>query len=307
MGIMKLAVIDIGTNTIILLIAEGHPDKTFSILHDECQIARLGEGIHYHKHFLPEAMDRAFQVLKNYKTTIDYHVCDDVIVVGTAAFRNALNSADFIKRVSDELQLHIKMITGEEEAKLIHACCLKDFPDLPRPTLVLDIGGGSTEIIYHNQDSIQAISFPFGAVKLTEQFFHSDPPEKKEINELIQFIKKEIFGRDPAFTQIYRPTLIATAGTPTTLKAISLGLSEYDPAKVHATKMTRNELIKLMARLQALPLKERMKINCLPEKRADVILAGSYILKEILEHLNLEDFWISDRGLRFGVLYTHMK
>lgn len=312
---MKLAIIDIGTNTVILLIAEIHADHSYHILHDEACITRLGEGIHQNPAFLESGMERTFAALRNFKTTIDHHDCDSVIAVGTAAFRNAKNAAVFITRLQNELQIPVKVISGEKEADLIFQATTVDFKNLPRPLWVVDIGGGSTELIGDDGEKIDAVSLPFGSVKLTERFIRSDPPTENEIQNLQRFLRDELKNNFIGWTRGPTPTtnsinLIATAGTATTLCALAQNLVKYDPAKVHGAQMDKKSLFDLRNRLQNISFKERSVLPCLEPLRADVIVAGAHILSEVVEYFGVEKFWVSDRGLRYGILAhlaTHTK
>lgn len=307
---MKIAIIDIGTNTTLLLVAEVSGDSSFKILHDECRITRLGEGLNSpnltNPQFLPQPMKRCLNALRDYKKTLEKFHCDDCHVVGTAAFRQANNANDFVERVKNELGLTIKIISGEEEAQLIHLACSRDFPNIEKPILVLDIGGGSTEFIFDDGKNIREISLPFGVVKLTEQFLFSDPPTENEMKNLEDFLKKEIAQKVKPLISTQKPSVIATAGTPTALKALALHLDKYDASQVHGKSLTRSEVEKIFVKLKNLPFAKRAQLPCLPEKRADVILAGTAILMTVLDGLQLEKFWVSDRGLRFGILYKQI-
>jgi len=291
---MTTAIIDIGTNTVLLLIANKNADGSYEVLHDEAQIARLGEGIHNNPAFLDEAMQRAFKILSDYKKIIKPYNCEKVLAFGTAACRQASNAHSFVDKVSSELGIQIEIISGEKEAEIINKAATQDFPTIENK-LVLDIGGGSTEFITDSQ----SVSLPFGSVKLTEKFLHSDPPTKSEIEKLKSYVLAEIKKLN-----LECKNLIATAGTPTTLSALSKNLQEYDSNIVHGSTLTLNEIMEVTNKLQSLPLKERSKLPCLPAKRADVIIAGSYILSVIVNHLNLESIYVSDHGLRYGALYS---
>lgn len=295
----RVAVLDLGTNTLILLIAEIR-GKNFTVLHDEARVVRLGEGIQHNQYFLPQAMDRAVRTLRDFKTIIEHFNCESVRAVGTAGFRNAHNADEFIHRVRDETGIEIKVITGDTEADLIFAAAQADFPDLPRPLLVLDIGGGSTEFIFATDDgSKSATSLPFGSVKLTEKFIATDPPTTDEIQNLVVAIQKQLseLNKNP------RPAaLVATAGTATTLQALALGLLHYDPAQVHGSILKTERLKELILKLEALTFDERKVLPCLEPKRADVIVAGARILLTVCEYFGMVEIHISDRGLRYGVL-----
>ncbi len=305
-----VAIIDLGTNTLILLVVSVQPDFTFTLLHDEACVVRLGEGINKNKKFLPAAMDRAFSALAHFKTVIDQQTCKRVIAIGTAGFRNATNAPEFIERVKNELQIPITVISGEHEAELIYAATKRDFQNLTPPQLTVDIGGGSTEFIFDDGKTFAAKSIPFGSVKLTEQFLTNDPPTSEEIqrldNHIFEHLKKmtQELSTTPSAQSGTKPTIIATAGTATTLAAMHQHLNIYDPKKVHQSQLSQLELKKIAALLAAMPIRERQQLPGLTPLRADVIVAGARLLLAIATYFDTETLWISDRGLRYGILYN---
>ncbi|HLD45559.1 MAG TPA: hypothetical protein VJC18_08990, partial [bacterium] len=285
-------------------------------------LVRLGEKIHENGFFLPEAMNRALAVLLDFKSLIKKHNCRKVRVVATAGCRGAVNAPAFIQDVRQQTGLSIEIISGEEEASLTHLACKTDFAHLGLPLMVLDIGGGSTEIILDDGKQVIKKSFPFGVVTLTEKFFHHDPPENNEIERCREYIKDNFwkFLPDlgpwtPALSDLSRLlsreaegldfglNLVAPAGTPTTLCAISKNLLEYDSSQVHGTQMAKTEVVKITKKLEALSFNERCLIPCLPPKRADVIIAGGHILDVVMGFFGLTHFTVSDQGLAFGIIY----
>lgn len=298
---MKIAVIDIGTNTVLLLIGK-YEGRSFRVLRDEARIVRLGEGLKEGGSFSLEAMQRAVDALKGFQQTIDKKDCNKTLIVGTAACRIATNFKDFTQMAREAgIKSEIQIISGEKEAQLIHKGCIQSFEHLPKPLLVLDIGGGSTEFIFDNGQTIQAQSLNFGAVKLMEQFLHTDPPTLEELKALEDHVRQQISAL-PFINSVPKPQLIATAGTPTTLYAVHKKMAQYDGEKVHGQKMSLDELNNQWSSLIDIPLKIRSLIPCLPPKRADIIIAGSSILKVVMETAGLSEFNISDRGLRYGVM-----
>lgn len=302
---MVVGIIDIGTNSVLLLIARINPDHSIAVLHDECVIPRLGENLQTTLTFQTAAMARTLTTLKKLQATCQKHHCVEIKAYGTACFRMAKNANIFIERISNELGINVSVIDGKEEARLIYLSCQHDFGHLGNIT-VLDIGGGSTEIVTAQESA----SLPFGVVTLTEKFIHSDPPAANEIDQLQYFVRSQLtahcFDQRPA-TSDRPPALITTAGTPTTLAAIHLGLKEYDSKSVHGYRLTVNDITKLKDRLETLPLSERAKIPCLPEKRADVVVAGVNALLTVINFLGCDSILISDHGLRYGALHDGIK
>lgn len=299
-----LAIIDIGTNTALLLVAR-NSSQGLEILKDKCSFARLGEGLVKNECFSASAMDRVEAALGEYKFLIEGFDCQQVLAVGTAAFRKAKNADIFLRRIQNNLGISIKIISGEEEARLIALAVKKSFSDLARPFLVLDIGGGSTEFIVETNDgNPQEHSVPLGVVKLTEEFIETDPPSQKEIQSLKKYLQAQ-WQRLPKFPLVLQ--MVATAGTPTTLSAIALGLKNYEAKKVHGSVLTFSTIQNLFKKLGSLPLQERQKVPCLPAQRADVIPAGCLILLTVMEHFGLRELKVSDWSLRHGVFFDFLK
>lgn len=305
--ILKKAFVDIGTNTVLLLLVEVKPDGQFTVLADECHIARLGEGLSQNAVFLPAAQERVITALQHFQNICKTHHCDEFLAVGTAAFRKAKNGADFVKTLLQKTGFNVQVISGEEEARLIAKATLADFNDLPKPLLTLDIGGGSTEFIVNGQAGERELfSLPFGAVRLHEEFLHDDPPSEKNILALRNFIKNELHHLLPKL-QNKPVSMVATAGTPTTAAALIQNLTHYDAARVHRSAIVRHDLENLLAHLASLPLAERQKIPCLPKGRADVILAGAIILSEVMQAFGFDKTSVSDKGLRYGLLLDFLE
>ena len=303
---IRTAIIDIGTNTITLLIADVATDGTYQVLHDEARVVRLGEGLNQYARFLPEPMNRAFAVLADFQKIILKNLCVTVYVVGTAGFRKAQNAVDLITRVQTELGMTITVISGEREADLVFSSVRFDplFKNLPQPFAALDIGGGSTELIIDDVNFHHAVSLPFGSVVLTERFLPSDPPAPAELKQLDDFICEQL-AANVEFTKVSGPAhLVATAGTATTLAALVQNLKSYDAGKVHGSVVSVAALKSLAKKLQNLKMAERQMLPCLEPKRADVIVAGVHILLSVCQFLNVSQFAVSDRGLRYGVLFA---
>jgi len=298
-----IAVIDIGTNTVLLLIAKVFPDRSYETLCEEIRFPRLGDGLSQTPFFSQDVQDRVNHVLEDYQKKIEKFSCEEVLVTGTAAFRKAKNAGSFAKMIQDRFGFSVKIISGEEEARFIHSAAMDSFSHLQKPVLVLDIGGGSTEFIFDTEKDIKEISLPMGVVTLTEQFFFSDPPTEQEFETLKAFIEKS-FENLPKGISVKH--LVATAGTPTTLCAIALGLRDYDGKRIHGQEMTAATVKGLFSKLSSMTATERGHIPCLPEKRADVVVAGSVLLLFVLEHFGLKSFFVSDRGLRHGVLLERL-
>lgn len=293
---MTFATIDIGTNAVLLLVAEYPPLK---VLRDEARITRLGEGLHEQPLFLRTAQERTLAVLKDYKSICDSFSVEKNIAVGTAAFRKAKNTDDFIQQVKKETGITIEIISGEEEARLSYLSATTDFPEEAN-LLVLDIGGGSTEII--SKDG--SVSLDLGAVVLSEKIIKHDPPTEKEISELLRSIDKILVGAQFMAPSSDKPAkLVGLAGSVTTLSAIKQRLTDWDGSRVQGSILTTKDLDEMISLFQKTTNEQRSKIPGMVKGREDTILAGTLILRKVMDHVGIDQVTVSDRGLRYGLIY----
>ncbi|MCK5780714.1 MAG: Ppx/GppA family phosphatase, partial [Psychrilyobacter sp.] len=267
---MKKAVIDIGTNSCRLFIGEVSDKKIEKKLLKLMNITKLGEDVDKNNFLLPQAMDRTLEVLKKYRAKIDEYGVKKIEVVATSATRDSKNREDFISRVREEARLNIRCISGREEANYSFSGANMEFNER---IMVIDIGGGSTEFILGDGDSIEFIeSFDIGAVRLGEKFFSGDSDllDAKiwTINKLDR-IKKY---RGENFK------LVGVAGTVTTHVSVALEMKNYDTNRVHMYKLTKNEIEKNLNLFLSCTLEERRKIVGLEPKRAEVVIPGTYLL-----------------------------
>ncbi|MFH1652443.1 MAG: Ppx/GppA phosphatase family protein [Pseudomonadota bacterium] len=288
---MKIAVIDIGTNSTLLLIAKVEKDKKPQILEDLIQVTRLGEGLSENKSLKKLAIERTSQAIGTYLEIAKDHSVDITKLIGTAALRVSKNSSEFIDLIKERFGMDIEVLSEEDEATLTFDASVRDFGE---KIAVIDIGGGSTEIAISNQ---KPISLPLGCVKLTEECLLSDPVTTSEVTKAREAISKEL----PDITTDY--PLIANAGTATTLGSIKLGLIEYDREKIHKMKVTSKEIKDIVDKLTSLSIRERKSIKGLMPERADVILAGLLILEGIMKRMKKSEVTISDLGVRWGIFY----
>ena len=301
---MKAAVIDIGTNTVRLLIAEASADGKWLDVVREVEIARLGEGVDRNREINPQAMERTLAILEGYRDLIFEHGVRKVRVVSTSAMRDARNSADFIAMVERRLGLQIEVISGEEEGRLTFAGAASESAVAPGGmTLVVDVGGGSTEYIWGVDGSVlDAVSIDIGAVRLTELFFNSDPPTDTElaaaramIGERTRAVFERILAAKPN-------ALVAVAGTAPQLAAVLYSVEPYDPARIHGARITHGELQDLVAKLASIDLNARKLLTGMHPKRADVIIAGALILDETLQRLGIAEMVISEHDILDGLI-----
>jgi len=296
-----IASIDMGTNTFRLLIAEKEQDTDFKALFQDRKIVRMGEGLAKDGRISQRAFKRGLAALWEFKEAIDNWRVKRVIPVATSVFREAKNADEFLRMAEEILQEKIKVISGNEEARLCLLGALKGLP-LVEKGLLFDIGGGSTEfILFNKQIPLKIYSIPLGVVKLTERYMLHDPPTKREISLMNEEIKRQIAKLD--ILDIKDDfSLIGTAGTVTTLAAIDLKLKVYDPFKVQGYCMRRDTIEGILSVLLKMKKEERLKIPGLEKGREDLIIAGVLITLFIMDKFGKNEIFVSDFGLREGII-----
>lgn len=293
------ASIDIGTHSVLLLVAKKTSKGEIESISDKIEITRLGEGLQSSGKISAEAEERTIRAIKKHLDVCNHFGAEKVKAVGTAALRKAKNARDFISRAKRELALDVEVISGEKEARLTYEASALDFG---KSITVLDIGGGSTEFIFGppplNLKSVQA-----GCVTLTERFFKSDPPLSRQISSLRSHLRT-LFSANVDTTETPSTNeVIATAGTATSIMAMIFELEPYDGRMVHGQKLSIEALEELIKSMQKKSIAELKKIKGLMPERAHVILCGAVILHEAMRHLECKEVTISDRGVRWGVVY----
>jgi exopolyphosphatase/guanosine-5'-triphosphate,3'-diphosphate pyrophosphatase len=295
-----VASIDIGTNTILLLIAEVGGEKIKPLFEMET-VVRLGEGIQENGILTKEAMNRGIETLSQYLGRCQAMKVQKIFAVGTSALREAKNSAEFLRLVKEKLNLSIEVISGEEEARLSFSAVSRDLGEVNEPILVVDVGGGSTEFILGRGNQInQWISLPLGSVRFTEQFLHSDPVQEEEWKAMEKKIR-ELLVQIPHSQEPL--SMVAVGGTATTLASVEQGLDEFIPEKIHHFLLKKEALRNQLLLYRSRTIEGRRKIPGLPVARADVILAGGAILYLTMEELNCPSVLITCHGVRYGLLY----
>ncbi|MEW6375125.1 MAG: Ppx/GppA phosphatase family protein [Thermodesulfobacteriota bacterium] len=302
-SLKRVASIDIGTNTILLLIAEMEGGKIKPLFERET-IVRLGEGVQKNGVLLQEAMNRGVQTLARYLEQCRKMEVQKIFAAGTSALREAKNSRDFLKIVEEKLKFPIEVISGEEEAQLSYLAVAKDLKEVKKPILVVDVGGGSTEFILGKGDRItQWVSLPLGSVRFTEQFLLSDPVQEGEWEKMVREIQKLLMDIPHSKEPL---SMVAVGGTATTLASVEQGLEEFIPEKIHHFILEKEALKKQLLLYRSKTNDERRKIPGLPPARADVVLAGGTILYMAMEDLQCPSVLISCHGMRYGLLYKRL-
>ena len=290
---MKIAALDLGSNTFLCLICEIDQSQINHIYSDEVQIVRLGQGLSDTKKFHPEALIRAEKTLSDFKKTIDLHKPDAVLAMATSAARDATNKQDLFD-ICNKLNIPLEIIPGDKEAQITYYGAISSLQSEQR-LVVVDIGGGSTEYIFgQGQQLIHGQSFNIGCVRLTEKFILSQPTPDVQIQAARNFIKDQI-SKLPSHPA---DSILAVAGTPTALAAAELGY--FDANKIDGYKLSLDKLEKWLSQLAKMNVDEKIKFG-IPAGRADVILIGIITLIESLKLFKLSEITVSTRGVRYGV------
>ncbi|MGZ4463036.1 MAG: Ppx/GppA phosphatase family protein, partial [Gaiellaceae bacterium] len=284
----RVAAIDIGTNTTRLLVADVQDARTLFELERLTMITRLGEGVDARGSLQPEAMARVRECLDGYRRRARELAAERVLAVATSAVRDADNGAEFLAGIAADLQLEARLLGGREEALLAFRGATIGRA-LRRPVLVVDIGGGSTELVVGDAagPSFQ-VSLNIGAVRLTERFLHADPPSAKEIEGAEREARALIEREVPAGVRRLPEAAIGNAGTITTLAALAQGLQLYERDRVHGYRIAREAVERQGRRLASVGLEERRRIPAMEPERAPVIVGGVIVLREVLDAFALD-------------------
>lgn len=273
------AAIDCGTNSVRLLVVRDD-DGGLVEVDRRLHLTRLGQGVDATGRFDPAALERTMSALDDFGEQLDRLGVTRRRVVATSAARDAANSAEFFAGVRARIGVDAEIISGDEEARLSFAGAVVALPDLPDPVLVMDIGGGSTELVLgHGGVAEQAASLDVGSVRLRERLLRSDPPTATEVEDARGLVRPllEASGVDLAAARSW----VGVGGTATSLSALAQGLPEYDRAKVHGSVITASQLDALTSRLLAMPVAQVLNLPTMQPGRADVICAGALICDEI--------------------------
>jgi exopolyphosphatase/guanosine-5'-triphosphate,3'-diphosphate pyrophosphatase len=301
---MRVAVVDIGTNSTRLLIADIDPDGSVSDLLRQSRVTRLGAGVDFNGGLSPEAIERTCAVLSVYRDLIDRHGCEANLAVLTSAVRDASNGASFTERVRRDYGLDARTLSGDEEAQLTFLGAMSDREPSPEPTVVIDIGGGSTEFVVGRQRTAGFhVSLQAGVVRMSERHIHSDPPTPAELQSLALDTRTIYLDGLPPEERSPVTRGIAVAGTATSAAAIDQELDPYDPSRVHGYPLLLATVELLLARLAELTEAQRRQVVGLHPDRAPTIVAGMILLGEAMRAFELDRVEVSEHDiLRGGAL-----
>jgi exopolyphosphatase/guanosine-5'-triphosphate,3'-diphosphate pyrophosphatase len=269
------------------------------VLDERARVERLGQGVDRTGRLDPAAIARALDALREYAAAIRAHAVERVAAVGTQALREVPNGADFLVPAAEILGVEVEVIGGEREAELAAAAVFAGFPELLRGELVVvDIGGGSTELIVASGGAVRStISVKLGSVRMAERHLAHDPPTRDEAAAMIADIDATLAG----VTLPAGAALVGVAGTVTTLASVALGLERYDGGRVQGLRIARDEIERQLAAYLAATTEERRRMRGMHPQRADVIPGGCAILARVMAKAGADELWVSDRGIRWGL------
>jgi exopolyphosphatase / guanosine-5'-triphosphate,3'-diphosphate pyrophosphatase len=282
---VRVAAIDQGTNTTRLLVADVDDGQLRELVR-RTEITRLGEGVDERRRLLPLPVARVRNCLTEYRREAEQLGAERALLVATSAVRDAENGEAFLGEIEWSYGFTTRLLTGDEEAALM----LRGVGTIEPGTLVLDIGGGSTELVMLDART----SLDVGSTRLTERFLRSDPPTDDELDACAEHVRAQL-------PRLEAKDAVGVAGTITTLAALDLGLDEYDRERVHGHRLSREGLERQLQRLAALPLTERREVPALEPERAPVIVAGAVIAREVLAAYGLDAMTVSEHDMLDGI------
>jgi exopolyphosphatase/guanosine-5'-triphosphate,3'-diphosphate pyrophosphatase len=300
--VTRFAAVDIGSNTLLLLVVERDERGELRARQDLCRFGRLGQGLDRSGRLADEAVSRSLEIAREYRRVLDEEApIAGLVALGTQAVREATNAADFLGPAEEILGVPIEVVSGEREAALVFRSVVEAFPALASgEVVVVDVGGASTEIIAGRGGAVTSlVSVPIGAVRLSERHLKSDPPTAEEGRALIADIDGEL-GK----LELPRgATLVGTAGTATTLASVAQNLRVYQADKVQGYRIGRAEVERQLARYLELTVAEKRYMPGLEPQRADVIAGGAAIYARVASYLDAAEIVTSDRGIRWGAVH----
>src|SRR5437764_7731497 len=294
------AAVDTGSNSVRLKVARLQRGRLHA-LHEDREVTRLGEGVFSSGFLTPESIAETVKVLRRFHRATQQVVTDSVRVVATSAMRDARNAPAFMEWVRSATGWKVEIISGVEEARLIHLGLVSGARIDQFPTLMLDLGGGSCELTVSQGGHIRdAVSLPLGAVRLTNEFLRHDPPRKGELTSLRGFVAREVNKVVNRITAAKIKNVIATSGTAASLAAVASHFSRSNSRQRNV--VSRGDMGRIAKRIARLPVAERRKIEGIGPRRAEIIVAGAAVYDELLQRLHLKGFRYSPLGLRDGIL-----
>jgi exopolyphosphatase/guanosine-5'-triphosphate,3'-diphosphate pyrophosphatase len=305
---MRLAAIDIGTNSVHMIVVQVRPDLSFEVIDREKEMVRLGAGGLDGRALTPEAMHAALQVLSKFRRLAESHRVDEVIAVATSATREAENGGEFLQAVTQQTGIRPRVISGTEEARLIHMAAVYGVSVSGDVAVVIDIGGGSVEVTRGVGSAVEVgRSFKLGVIRLTERFVKTDPIEPREERKLARHIDAEIGKYLAQIARAGFDRVIGTSGTILSLGAVAAAAEGRAPgAPLRNRRIPAKLLRRVRKDLVTLDLEKRLRVPGLEPRRADLAVAGSILLDELLRGLGAEELTLCDLSLREGLVLDYI-
>jgi len=299
---MRFASIDIGTNTVLMLVADVQENGSLKVIRDEHFIGRLGKGVDEHGIILTETFQRIQGILSQLKDIAGALGVTRISACGTSALRDAQNRREFVEFIRNALSIDIRILSGDEEANLTYLGAVSDYFPLDDSAryAVLDIGGGSTEIVAGSGTTvISSSSIDIGSVRLTERVLKTNPPEPMALENAVRLARQHLQN-----IEVLPPgvKLIGVAGTLTTLAALDLRIPGFDRTLINRHALSMETIERLFQEIRPLTLDQLRRYPQIHPSRADILLAGIIILKETVRKVGVSTISVSDRGLRYGIL-----
>ena len=293
----RVAAVDLGTNSTRLLVADVEGDRLHEVVR-LLTITRLGEGVDRRRRLLPVPITRVRNCLTQYRRTLEEHGAERTLAIATSAVRDAENGEAFLGEIEWSYGFTTRLLDGDQEAAMMVRGVTAGRPPLEN-TLIVDIGGGSTELVVTSNGEAPAAStsLNIGCVRLTERFLRMDPPSKPELAAAGAYVRSLLppYGARSA---------IGVAGTVTTLATLDLELDEYDPELTHGHRISREAVERELERLARMTLAERLEVPGIEAGRAQVIVAGLVVLREILDAYGLDEIEVSERDILHGAAFA---
>ena len=305
---MRLAAIDIGTNSLHMIIVQVHPDLSFEVVDREKEMVRLGAGGLDGRALTQESMQAALQVLSKFKRLADSHSVDHTVAVATSAVREAENGGVFLKAVNSQTGIRAHVISGTEEARLIHLAAVYGLGLSGETAVAVDIGGGSVEITRGMGPAIDVgRSFKVGVIRLTERFVKSDPISKRDERRLVKHIESELDEYLKRLAKAGYDRVVGTSGTILSLGAVAAADHDGAPAKdLRNRRVAAKHIHRLRKLITSLDIQQRLQVPGLDPKRADLAVAGVILIDTILKRLGAQDITLCDLSLREGVILDYI-
>ncbi|CAB4672969.1 unannotated protein [freshwater metagenome] len=300
---MRVAAIDCGTNSIRLLIADIEGEN-FREIYRTMEIVRLGQGVDKTGEFHPDAIARTLAAVDLFATEIARRGVEKIRFCATSASRDATNRDLFLDGVHERLGLYPEVITGDEEASLTFLGAIRDLPSSQGPFLVVDIGGGSTEFVYGTTSVEFAKSVNIGCVRMAERHFHTDPPAAEEIAKATSDIQAAIAVAAAIVPVTQAKTLIAVAGTATTVAAAAMELPEYDRYAIHLSRISAQKTHEASLMFLGMSHDARIALGYMHPGRVDVITAGALVLSQIMIATGASEFVASESDILDGIAWS---